>query len=165
MILSAAGSPIRGKCCMATINQYGTRREGLDYLPRTGGYGILTINGKIACARIGYGPYSYDFPGGATDAGETPEQAVVREFGEEVGLVVEVVRPIANLNHYIIHENGTPYNNHSHFFEMRLIGEDATLKVEADHELVWLDPMVVMTHLKHEGYAWPLALWLRNQSI
>jgi 8-oxo-dGTP diphosphatase len=150
---------------MATINQYGTKREGLDYAARTGGYGILSINGKIACSRIGYGPYDYDFPGGAVDPGETPEQAVVREFGEEVGLVVEVVRPIADLKHYFIHEDGTPYNNHSHIFEVRLIREEPGLKVEADHELVWLDPLLVMTHLKNAGYAWPLVLWLRDQSI
>jgi 8-oxo-dGTP diphosphatase len=149
----------------AMTNQYGTQVEGLDYAPRTGGYGILAINGKIACSRIGYGPYSYDFPGGAADPGETPAQAAVREFGEEVGLVVEVVRPIADLNQYFIHEDGTPYNNHSHVFEVRLIGENPALKIEADHELVWLDPLLVITHLKNEGYAWPMALWLRDQAI
>lgn len=153
------------RCFTAMIKQFGTPDPALTYKPRTGGYGILSINDRIACSRIGYGPYSYDFPGGAADPGETPEQAVVREFGEEVGLVVEVVRPVADLKHYIIHEDGTPYNNHSHIFEMRLVGENAALKIEADHELVWLDPLGVITHLKNEGYAWPLALWLRDQSI
>ena len=148
---------------MATINQFGTRREGLNYAPRTGGYGILARDGLIACVRIGYDNYSYDLPGGAADGDETPAEAVVREFGEETGLVVEVIRPVADLMHYIIHENGTPYNNHSHVFEVRQTGIDPALKCEADHELVWLNPLQVITNLKNEGYAWPLILWLRDR--
>lgn len=148
---------------MAMIKQFGTPDPNLIYKPRTAGYGILARDGLIACVRIGYDNYSYDFPGGAADGDETPAQAVVREFGEETGLVVEVVRPVADLMHYIIHEDGTPYNNHSHIFEVRQTGIDPALKCEADHELVWLNPLQVITRLKHEGYAWPLVLWLRNQ--
>ena len=148
---------------MAMIKQFGTPDPALTYKPRTGGYGILARDGLIACVRIGYDNYSYDFPGGAADGDETPAQAVVREFGEETGLVVEVVRPVADLMHYIIHENGTPYNNHSHIFEVRQTGVNPALKCEADHELVWLNPLQVISNLKNEGYAWPLVLWLRNQ--
>ncbi|MEI9904608.1 MAG: hypothetical protein WDN06_12015 [Asticcacaulis sp.] len=36
-------------------------------------------------------------------------------------------------------------------------------KSEADHELVWLPPLDVITHLKNEGYAWALVLWLRRR--
>ncbi|ESQ83076.1 hypothetical protein AEAC466_14530 [Asticcacaulis sp. AC466] len=149
---------------MATINQYGRYDAALTYKPRTGAYGILVRDGRVACARIGYGPYKYDLPGGAVDPGETPEQAVVREFGEETGLAVTVVRPVTDLMHYFIHDDGTPYNNHCYFFEMALTGEIPEAKCEADHELVWLEPLQVVTRLKNDGYAWAFVLWLRNQS-
>jgi mutator protein MutT len=34
----------------------------------------------------------FSFPGGGVDAGETPEQAVVREAHEELGIEVKVIR-------------------------------------------------------------------------
>ena len=148
---------------MSQITQFGTRREGLDYLPRTAAYGILEREGKIACVRIGYDNYTYDLPGGALDPGESAQQAVVREFGEETGLAVEAGRPVTEILHYLQNDEGTPYNNHGHFFEMRLLGERPEAKCEPDHELVWLNPLQVLTHLKHEGYAWAVVLWLRTR--
>ena len=39
----------------------------------------------------------YETPGGGVDEGETFEQAVVRECEEELGLIVEVIAPIAEV--------------------------------------------------------------------
>jgi len=147
------------------MKQFGNRIEGLDYLPRTGAYGILERDGRIACARIGYSDFTYDLPGGAVDPGETPEQAVVREYREETGIKAEVVRPVTDLLHYFIHDDGTPYNNHCYFYQMAWLGEDPSAKVEPDHELVWLNPVQVFTNLKNEGYAWAFLLWLRAAGI
>ncbi len=141
--------------------QFGDKKSGLTYLPRVGGYGILARDGLIACARIGYSDFTYDLPGGAVDPGETPDQAVVREFGEETGMKVRVVRPVTELLHYFIHDDGTAYNNHCYFYEMAWLGEDPAAKREPDHELVWLNPLQVITNLKNEGYAWAFTLWLR----
>ncbi len=145
------------------LKQFGDRREGLDYKPRTGAYGILLRDGLIACVRIGYSDYKYDLPGGALDPGETCEQAVVREFGEETGLKVEAGRRVTDILHYFIHDDGTPYNNRCNFFEVRLVGAQPEAKCEPDHELVWLNPLQVLANLKNEGYAWALVLWLRGQ--
>ncbi len=144
------------------LKQFGVKREGLVYKPRTGAYGILMRDGLIACARIGYDHFQYDLPGGAVDPGETPEMAVTREFGEETGLKVQAGRLVTELRHYFIHDDGTPYNNHCHFFEMTLLGEIPEAQCEPDHELVWLDPLQTLKNLKNEGYAWALTLWLRN---
>lgn len=42
----------------------------------------------------GFGGYSWTFPKGKPDPGETPEQAALREVREETGVEVEIVEPI-----------------------------------------------------------------------
>ena len=39
----------------------------------------------------------YAFPGGGVDKGETPEQAAVREAEEELGIVVEIKKKVAEV--------------------------------------------------------------------
>lgn len=52
------------------LKPFGRQIDGLAY-------GMLHRDGRIACARVGYGPYTYDLPGGGIDPGETPEMAVI----------------------------------------------------------------------------------------
>lgn len=156
------GPTIRPGFDMSGLKQFGHRREGLEYKPRAGAYGILERGGLIACARIGFSNYTYDLPGGAIDPGETPEQALVREFREETGLGVSVGAKVTEIQHYFLHDDGTPYNNTCLFYEVVEEGAFGG-KVEADHELVWLNPLQVIVNLKNEGYAWAFALWLRNR--
>ncbi|ESQ76980.1 NUDIX domain-containing protein [Asticcacaulis sp. AC402] len=146
---------------MAEIKQFGARQAGLVYKPRVGAYGILLHEGRIACAQIGYTKFAYDLPGGALDPGETPEQAVVREFLEETGLEVAVGRQVTQIDHYFVHDDGTPYNNRCHFYEVEMRAHRPAAKTELDHELVWLPPLEVIKRLKNEGYAWAMVLWLR----
>lgn len=49
---------------------------------------ILDEHGQVLLIRENYGRHRYGLPGGRIDAGETPEDAVVREVREETGLVV-----------------------------------------------------------------------------
>ena len=39
---------------------------------------------------------------------------------------------------------------------------DPARKVEADHELVWLDPAFAIATLRHDAHAWAVALWMRR---
>ncbi len=144
--------------------QFGERKALAEYLPRAGAYGILVHDGRIACAQIGYTKFTYDLPGGAIDPGETPEQALKREFVEETGLDVKVGKLVTELNHYFIHDDGTPYNNHCRFYEAELVRERPKAKTEDDHELVWLPPLEVVKRLKNEGYAWAMVCWMRNRA-
>jgi 8-oxo-dGTP diphosphatase len=143
--------------------QFGTRLEGLDYKPRQGAYGILVRDGRLACVQVGYSRFTYDLPGGAVEAGETPEQALVREYLEETGLLVRVTKPVVEFRHYFLMEDGTPFNNHSHIFEVEFVADRPAGKVEDDHELIWLPPLEVIKRITKEGYAWGIVNWLRRR--
>ena len=54
--------------------------------------GVLICQGKFLIARRPPGDDLeglWEFPGGKVEMGETPEQALVREFQEELGIVIE----------------------------------------------------------------------------
>jgi 8-oxo-dGTP diphosphatase len=53
--------------------------------------------------------------------------------------------------------------NEGGVYQARLTGEDASLKVEDDHTLVWLDPQEAVLKLRHESHAWAVARWLRQR--
>jgi len=45
----------------------------------------------------------WEFPGGKCDRGEMPEQCALREVREEVGMEVEIMRPLALIEHEYEH--------------------------------------------------------------
>ena len=49
---------------------------------------VFAEDGRVLLIRENYGERRYGLPGGRVDAGETPEEAVVREVREETGLEV-----------------------------------------------------------------------------
>jgi 8-oxo-dGTP diphosphatase len=62
---------------------------------------IIVQDGRVLMARRREreGKLLWSFPGGAIEAGETPEQAAVREVSEEVGLEVEAVQVLGDRIH------------------------------------------------------------------
>ena len=53
---------------------------------------IIIDEGRVFATQRGYGEFKdgWEFPGGKIDAGETPEEALVREIKEELDTEVEV---------------------------------------------------------------------------
>lgn len=144
--------------------QFGEKVSAEAYRPRQGAYGVLVRDGRIAVVQVGYTKFTYDLPGGGIDDGETPEQALKREYLEETGLEVKVGGMLAEFNHYMIHDNGTPYNNHARVYEVEWVADRPQAKVEDDHELVWLPPLEVIKRLKREGYGWAMVRWIRRET-
>lgn len=56
--------------------------------------GVLFVNGGAVL--LNSPERGWELPGGHLEPGETPEQALVREIAEELGIVVSVERPLHN---------------------------------------------------------------------
>lgn len=58
-------------------------------------YGVLREGGKVLLTRSSFrGAEFVNFPGGGVEIGEAPREALLREFLEETGLVVNPVRAL-----------------------------------------------------------------------
>ena len=101
-------------------------------------YGVLLRGSRvlIAAEEVG-GRDVLKLPGGAVEAGETPEQALRREFMEEGNLEIEPIR--------LIHAPGTLYSHWIHglytpmFYEVEGDGEPVTPPDEPV-ELLFMEP-------------------------
>ena len=53
---------------------------------------IIVENGRVFATQRGYGDFKdgWEFPGGKIEAGESPEQALVREIREELDTEIRV---------------------------------------------------------------------------
>src|SRR5690606_12431090 len=89
---------------------------------------IIVHQDKVLMARrrASEGEISWVFPGGAIEAGESPEEAAVREVDEEAGLKVEAVKTLGDRVHP---KSGVPM----HYVAVRLVGGEA--RVADDEEL------------------------------
>ena len=149
---------------MRAVPQFGERRSDRTYVDRPAAFGILEREGKIALVHIVKtdGASWHDLPGGGVDEGETAAQGVMREFGEEAGLKVAVRSSFALADQFFVNTEGEAWNNRSAFFVLDLVAEDAALKIEEDHMLVWLSPLEAIAALRHDSHAWAVAAWMRR---
>ena len=145
--------------------QFGTARPQGAYALRPTAFGLLVVDGRLACVRIDRGVNSYlDLPGGALDGSETEAEAVVREFREETGLVVAAGVRLTEAGQFVDKSDGRRVNNTGGFWTLRLLEPDPSGKVEDDHELVWLAPLEALVELRHEAHAWAVAVWMRTRT-
>lgn len=146
------------------VPQFGETQPGLDYADRPAAFGLALRGGAIAVVHVspeGFAPW-IDLPGGGVDPGETLEQAVVREFGEEAGLKVAAGTAFARADQFFVNTDGVAFNNRQTFFRLQIEAEAPELQVEADHRLAWLEPQEAIARLRHDSHAWAVAAWLRQ---
>ena len=142
--------------------QFGEDEPGLEYRERPTSFGVVERDGWIACVRVDRGAASYfDLPGGAVDGEETEAEALVREFVEETGLAIASGDRFAEAGQLFRKSDGEPVHNVGGFGTASVIAEEPSAKVEADHELVWLEPARAVAELRHDAHAWAVAKWLR----
>lgn len=145
--------------------QFGRAEAGVAHVDRPAAFGIAAQGGLIALVRVEKPQGRWrDLPGGAIEPGEDEREALVREFGEETGLLVEAAALVARADQYFFKTDGQPVNNRAGFYAARVVGEDPARKVEADHTLEWRDPVEALTLLRHDSHAWAVTAWLRREA-
>ena len=147
--------------------QFGVQRPGFSYRDRPSTYGIALREGLIALVFVtlsGRDPF-FDLPGGGIDPGEGEADALVREFGEETGLVVQAGRLITRADQFMISAHDEPFNSRGAVYEVEIVDENSDLKVEDNHQTVWLDPRAAVIALRHDSHAWAVTAWLREGVI
>ncbi len=147
------------------IPQFGEPAPGRAYKDRAAAFGVLERQGRVALVRVtkpGH-PSWFDLPGGALDPGEDDREALVREFGEETGLAVAPGALLGRADQYFVNTDDVAYNNRSALFEAVWVAAADHLKIEEDHELVWLTPLGAIRQLRHDSHAWAVAAWLRRR--
>lgn len=145
--------------------EFGLRNPALEYRRRATAFGVVERDGLIACVRVERPAGAYfDLPGGAVDGEETEVEALVREFVEETGLSVTPLNRVAEAGQYHLKSNGEPLYNVGGFWTAAVTAENPDAKCEDDHTLVWLEPTVALSRLRHDAHAWAVAVWLRRAS-
>ena len=75
-----------------------------------------------------------------------------------------VGEPFVYADHYFINSEGRSNNTRGAFLVARFEAEAPELKIEDDHDLVWLEPLEAIRALDRESHAWAVASWLRRNA-
>lgn len=91
-------------------------------ITRTGVYGVAMKEGRMLVIRQKSGPYAgkLDFPGGGIEFGELVEEALRREFLEEVGMEFDSMHWIGNFT-ATVNVPGTDSREAYYFFQIGMI--------------------------------------------
>jgi 8-oxo-dGTP diphosphatase len=109
-----------------------------------GEFGFVNVNGQ------------YFLVGGGIEEGETPEQAVVREFREEIGAEIKIIRKIGEAEDYLFGKKEEAYfRKIQTFFVVEIIG-DIKGGIEDNHKLVWATIDSAETFILQKSQAWAI---------
>jgi 8-oxo-dGTP diphosphatase len=136
------------------IPEFGCPAPGADYVLRPGGYAVIfNPTGQVAVVST---PQGLALPGGGQDAGESPQDAAVRETREECGLRITLGDPLGVADELVFAaEDGVHYRKRCTFFLAspgEVVGEG-----EADHQLLWLSPKEAAARLQHQSQRWAVS--------
>ncbi|MBV8975883.1 MAG: NUDIX domain-containing protein [Alphaproteobacteria bacterium] len=131
------------------------------YKPRHAVFGLAIRGGNVACVAVKQDSRCYfDLPGGGVRDRETEEDALIREFEEEVGLKVKPQLRLAEAGQFFSRSDGNSLVYNYGGFWIATVQGSAT-QSETNHRLCWLAAPAAIASLRHESHAWLVLAWLR----
>jgi mutator protein MutT len=117
------------------------RRRRLRTVDETSAGGLVVDRRQQRAALIGRldrrGRLLWSLPKGHIEAGETPEQAAVREVEEETGIIGRVVAPLGTIDFWFVAEDRRVHKTVHHFLLRALGGELCDDDIEVA-EVAWV---------------------------
>ncbi len=134
-------STSRGRSRGRRAGQRPERRQRLRTVDETSAGGLVVDRGTGTAAVIGRldrrGRLLWSLPKGHIEAGETAEQAAVREVEEETGIIGRVVAPLGTIDFWFVAEDRRVHKTVHHFLLRALGGELSDSDIEVS-EVAWV---------------------------
>ncbi|HWM59147.1 MAG TPA: NUDIX hydrolase [Pseudonocardia sp.] len=134
-------SPSRGRSGGRRAGRPTERRRRLRTVDETSAGGLVVDHAAGVAAVIGRldrrGRLLWSLPKGHIEAGETAEQAAVREVEEETGIIGRVVAPLGTIDFWFVAEDRRVHKTVHHFLLSALGGELSDEDVEVA-EVAWV---------------------------
>jgi 8-oxo-dGTP diphosphatase len=116
---------------------------------------IIHQNKLLVIKRNKFGKEYYILPGGGVQAGETPEQALMRELAEETGVNISTGRPV------FVEEAGAPYGTQYIYLceyaggEPRLSPDSEEAKIHALGQNLYIPEWLPLEKLEQATFVSP----------
>jgi 8-oxo-dGTP pyrophosphatase MutT (NUDIX family) len=109
-----------------------------------------SIELALAARRTRRGELAWGLAKGAIEAGESEEQAAVREVLEETGLEVEVESDLGDIRYFYVWE-GVRVRKRVHFFLMRATGGDVANHDTEMEDVRWFPMRTAIKRAAYKG--------------